>query len=131
MDRRASAAMSPMIVFDGVHLACDGVDLEALHRFAHRIGMPRVAFQPHPRHPHYDILRPEVAARILARGAAVISMRLMAKLALAGRLAPHAPVVRSLTPAEEVELRQDAHVAEISSNTTDHTRLPFNTTEPK
>lgn len=94
------------IVFDGVHLACDGGNPDALHRFARRIGMPRAAFQPHPRHPHYDILRPEVAARAISCGVTVISTRLLAKLALAGRLAPHAPVVRALTPAEEAELRE-------------------------
>ncbi len=36
------------------HLTVHG-SIDALHAFAKRIGMKRIWFQDHPRHPHYDL----------------------------------------------------------------------------
>lgn len=94
------------IVFDGVHLCCDGGDLEALHAFAARIGLRRAWFQEKDwRHPHYDVLSPRIIAKARRAGARMISTRLMAKLSSAGRLALGSPCVRPLTPEEQRELR--------------------------
>ncbi len=53
------------------HLATDG-SIDELHAFAEAIGVPRVAFHAHPRHPHYD-LTPERRAVAVARGAVEVS----------------------------------------------------------
>lgn len=44
------------------HMVTDG-EIDELHHFAARLGVPRRVFQDHPRHPHYDLHAP---ARILA-----------------------------------------------------------------
>ena len=49
------------------HLATDG-PIDELHAFARNIGVPRVAFHDHPRHPHYD-LGPARRADAVAAGA--------------------------------------------------------------
>ncbi len=49
------------------HMACDG-DLDELHRFAGRLGLPRRAFQDHRLVPHYD-LTPEKRALAVQLGA--------------------------------------------------------------
>lgn len=64
------AAISPYIRHMGnqwSHMACDG-DLEELHRFAARLGLPRRAFQDHRLVPHYD-LTPEKRALAVQLGA--------------------------------------------------------------
>lgn len=45
-------------------------DLEELHQMAEKIGLKRGWFQPHPRHPHYD-LRPSKRTLALLAGAQV------------------------------------------------------------
>lgn len=55
------------------HMVTDG-DLEELHRFAEQIGISRRRFQPHPRHPHYD-LTPSSRQLALALGAVEVSTR--------------------------------------------------------
>ena len=42
-----------MIYFDGQHLMAD--TLKELHLKAVSIGLQEKWFQPHPRHPHYDV----------------------------------------------------------------------------
>ncbi len=53
------------------HMACDG-DLNELHTFAARLGMPRRAFQDHRLVPHYD-LTPEKRALAVQLGAREIT----------------------------------------------------------
>ncbi len=53
--------------------------LESLHRFAYQLGIPRFAFQDHPRHPHYD-LSPERRAQAVALGAVEVSTRKLAEI---------------------------------------------------
>jgi hypothetical protein len=60
------------------HMVSDD-GLEPLHALAHRLGLPRRAFQAHPRHPHYD-LTPLLRARALALGAVEVSTRQLAKI---------------------------------------------------
>ena len=43
-----------MIYFDGVHMMTDG-SLDELDRAADAIGLARKHFQPHRRHPHFDV----------------------------------------------------------------------------
>jgi hypothetical protein len=66
------------IYCDDVHLAAPG-DLAALHRFADRIGLRRAWFQPHPRHPHYDVLGGAVKRAYIA-GATQVSPRELVRL---------------------------------------------------
>jgi hypothetical protein len=49
------------------HLTADTI--EELHAFAFRIGMKRMWFQDHPRHPHYDLTktRRKLAIRVGAK----------------------------------------------------------------
>ncbi len=49
------------------HLMTEG-DLEELHAFAQSLGLPRAAFQEHPRWPHYD-LTPDTRALAVRLGA--------------------------------------------------------------
>ena len=44
-----------MILFDGVHMMTDHVDLQELHDKALEIGLRPISFQDHPVHPHYDV----------------------------------------------------------------------------
>ncbi len=60
------------------HMVSDD-GLELLHTFAHQLGLPRRAFQDHPRHPHYD-LTPSLRARAVTLGALEISTRDLAKI---------------------------------------------------
>lgn len=53
------------------HLATDG-PIGELHAFAARIGVPRMAFHAHARHPHYD-LREHHRALAVAAGAVEVS----------------------------------------------------------
>lgn len=61
------------------HMVTDG-GLEDLHAFAARLGIPRRAFQDHPRHPHYD-LPPSYRAAALYLGATEVRTAELAKLA--------------------------------------------------
>lgn len=54
------------------HLFDDGDDLEALHRFAARIGLKRAWFQNHHRHEHYDVTA-GMHRRALKAGATLIA----------------------------------------------------------
>lgn len=36
------------------HMVTDA-EIDELHQFAARLGVPRRVFQAHPRHPHYDL----------------------------------------------------------------------------
>jgi hypothetical protein len=60
------------------HLVTDG-DLQELHDFAMRIGLPRHRFQNHPRHPHYDLF---ASARMMAvdAGAVEVSTAQLARI---------------------------------------------------
>ncbi len=60
------------------HMVSDD-GLEPLHALAHRLGLPRHAFQVHPRHPHYD-LTPSLRAQAVALGAVEVTTRQLAKL---------------------------------------------------
>lgn len=51
-----------------------GSDLEELHLFAEQIGISRRRFQPHPRHPHYD-LNPSARQIAVVLGAIELSTR--------------------------------------------------------
>lgn len=62
------------------HLTAD--TLEELHAFANRIGLRRAWFQPHPRHPHYDLSSKRYDAAIAA-GALFVSAKEQAKRRLA------------------------------------------------
>ena len=53
--------------------------LESLHAFARQLGLPQLAFQNHPRHPHYDLM-PSGRARAVALGAVEVSTRELAKI---------------------------------------------------
>ncbi len=55
------------------HLATDG-DLDELHAFAERIGVPRVAFHAGARHPHYD-LTPNRRTLAVEHGAVEVSSK--------------------------------------------------------
>ncbi len=55
------------IYTDGVHLAC--TDLQALHRFARRIGLRRGWFQDR-RYPHYDLTTERMGVRAIRAGRA-------------------------------------------------------------
>ena len=48
------------------HLLADTLD--ELHAFAQRLGCKRSWFQPHPNHPHYDLVE-SFRTRALAQGA--------------------------------------------------------------
>ncbi len=52
------------------HLATDG-ELDELHGFAARIGVPRMAFHRSAKHPHYDL---GVEARVRAVGAGAVEV---------------------------------------------------------
>lgn len=54
------------------HLTADTV--EELHALADRIGLQREWFQPHPRHPHYDLTERRRTAAIAA-GAVFVCAR--------------------------------------------------------
>lgn len=57
-----------MLFFDGIHLMADPGEASSLCAFARLAEIPDQAFQPHPTHPHYDVLAGRVAAvRSLAR----------------------------------------------------------------
>ena len=97
------------IVFDGIHLASLGGDLEALHRFASLVGLRRSWFQgSNPLSPHYDITSAAIARRIREEGALIIPVRLMSRYMMAGRLAPAAPVLRKLGANEEQAMLAEA-----------------------
>ena len=53
------------------HMVTDG-DLEELHTFASRLGLPRRRFQAHPRHPHYDLV-PAARHMALSLGAVEVT----------------------------------------------------------
>ena len=59
------------------HMVTDG-ELEELHEFAMRLGIPARRFQNHPRHPHYDLM-PSSRVLAVALGAVEVSTREMAK----------------------------------------------------
>lgn len=64
----------PMMTYtDGVHLVADYV--EELHRFAKKIGLKRVWFQDHEKHPHYDILSQKILRKALSHGAIHVSKK--------------------------------------------------------
>jgi hypothetical protein len=59
------------------HMATDDLSEEGfreLHRMAERLGLPRRAFQQHPRHPH-DELSPDRRALAVALGAEQVSSK--------------------------------------------------------
>lgn len=72
------AVDEPTIYCDGTHLAAPGHEA-ALHRFARRMGLRREWFQPHPRHPHYDVMGGAVD-RAFAAGAVKVSSRELSKM---------------------------------------------------
>ncbi len=65
---------------DSCHLTTDG-SLDDLHAFAGKLGMKRVWFQDHPRHPHYD-LTPRRRAFALRLGALFVPSRDQARARL-------------------------------------------------
>ncbi len=66
-----------MILTDGVHLMSDESLIE-LHEFAARIGLKRSWFQPHPRHPHYDLTTSrKLSTAVLAGAKRVTSVQLV------------------------------------------------------
>jgi AraC-like DNA-binding protein len=110
------------IYCDGVHLAAPGHEA-ALHRFARRIGLRRDWFQPHPRHPHYDVMGGAVD-RAFAAGAVRVSPRELAKLfeALAAERAARAAdkVVYLLQVRQERQAAQALQEAQAGqANATD------------
>ena len=60
------------------HLVTDG-DLEELHAFAARLGIPRQRFQHRSKYPHYD-LPPARRALAIQLGAVPISSREMVRI---------------------------------------------------
>lgn len=63
-----------VIYTDGTHLVC--ADLEALHRFAARIGLRRAWFQDEGgRNPHYDLTTVRMRQKALRAGARLASTR--------------------------------------------------------
>lgn len=58
-------------------------DLDELHAFAARIGMKRAWFQPHPRHPHYDLTESRRKMAI-EKGAVFVPAMEQARRRLAG-----------------------------------------------
>jgi Protein of unknown function (DUF4031) len=56
------------------HLTVTGGDIDALHAFAHRLGMKRSWFQDHPRAPHYD-LTPTRRRNAIEYGAVFVSAK--------------------------------------------------------
>lgn len=68
------------------HLATDGA-LDELHAFADAMGIPRVAFHAHPRHPHYD-LTPDRRAQAVAMGAREVSSKELVRRCFRGVAAP-------------------------------------------
>ncbi|MHB8867456.1 MAG: DUF4031 domain-containing protein [Thermoleophilia bacterium] len=64
-----------MIVTDGTHLMDDDGDVAALHAFAKRLGLKPRWYQPHPRHPHYDLTTGRMRQRALAYGAKLVPSR--------------------------------------------------------
>lgn len=73
------------------HLTTDGT-LDELHAFAAKIGLKREWFQPHQRHPHYDLTASK-REKALAAGAVFVPGKQQArarleKLGLLGSTAP-------------------------------------------
>ena len=62
-----------MILTDGIHLVSDE-NLAELHRFARKIGLKRIWYQHHRRHPHYDIWGSKVK-KALDAGAVEVTKR--------------------------------------------------------
>ncbi len=60
------------------HMVSDD-GLEPLHTLAHQLGLPRYAFQAHPRHPHYDLTE-ALRAEAVALGAVEVSTRQLARI---------------------------------------------------
>ncbi len=59
------------------HMATDDLSAQGfqeLHKMAERLGLPRRAFQEHPRHPHYD-LSPDRRALAVELGAEQVSSK--------------------------------------------------------
>ena len=59
------------------HMATDDLSAQGfqeLHKMAERLGLPRRAFQGHPRHPHYD-LSPDRRALAVELGAEQVSSK--------------------------------------------------------
>jgi hypothetical protein len=59
------------------HLATDG-PIDELHAFAAAMGVPRLAFHAHPRHPHYD-LTPDRRAEAVDLGAVEVTSKELVK----------------------------------------------------
>ena len=68
-----------MIYIDSVHLISDE-SYEELHSFAKKIGLKRRWFQPHKRHPHYDILSDNRIEKAIEFGAKKISSKKMVRI---------------------------------------------------
>lgn len=58
---------------DGTHLIADTVD--ELHVFALIIGLKVNWFQPHPKHPHYDITSKAIKQRAINNGAILVTSK--------------------------------------------------------
>lgn len=61
-----------MVYTDNIHLIADTLD--ELHEFAKAIGLKKEWFQPHKRHPHYDIWG-VMLSNAINNGAVVLSQR--------------------------------------------------------
>lgn len=61
-----------MILTDYIHLISTE-SAEELHRFAKKIGLRREWFQPHIRHPHYDLTTNRKSNMALKKGAVMVS----------------------------------------------------------
>jgi hypothetical protein len=63
-----------VIVTDKKHLASSRSKTE-LHAFAEKIGLKRLWFQDHPKHPHYDITSGRILRKALLEGAGLVTSR--------------------------------------------------------
>ncbi len=77
MDRSEFLRVGCMVYTDKVHLVADSLD--ELHDFATGIGLKRLWFQNHSRHPHYDLLGKRLAFA-LERGAVVIGSKQLVRI---------------------------------------------------
>jgi len=58
---------------DGIHLMAD--EEAELHAFAKRMGLNKDWYQPHPRHPHYDLTTGRMRRKAVYMGAVVVPDR--------------------------------------------------------
>lgn len=56
-----------MLLTDGIHLISDKSEWELIE-FAKSVGLPNSAYDPNPKHPHYDVLSDRIKEKIVKSG---------------------------------------------------------------